>query len=124
MDPIIQEAQVQPVRITAGDDFVFTIKIKQDGVAENITGWLIKADVKDKATGTLIATLTIGSGITIQPQSGATVGHAIVVVGSTITEELRTIKCMVLDIETVNTQGFKRTYLKMQITGSVDVTQS
>ena len=123
-DIINQEAAVQPARITAGDDFAFTLLIKKDGVAENLTGWSIEAQVKDKSDGTLIATLSIGSGITLAVQSGSTLGQALVVIEQSITEELRTRKCLVLDIQTVNTDGLKRTYLKMHITASVDITQT
>lgn len=118
-DLINQEAEVQPIRITAGDDFIFTARIKADGVAQDLTGWDIVSQIKDKSTGDLLGTLEIGSGITLLPA----IGDALVVVPALITEELRTRKCLVMDIQTVNTEGYKRTYIKITMTGAIDITQ-
>lgn len=113
------EAETQPIRITAGDDFPFTVRIKEDGIAQPLAGWTITSQVKNKDTGAVLATLTIGSGVTLQP----TVGDALIVIPSTVTENLRTIKCLILDVQTINLVGYKRTYLRMTISGQTDVTQ-
>jgi len=122
-DLINQEAEVQPLRITAGDDFVYTGLIKVDGSPVDISAWDIVSQIRDRETFDLIDTLTIGSGITLLAQSGGTLGKYVCVVPASVTEELRTRKCLMFDIETTNSDGYKRTFLKVLLTAAQDVTR-
>lgn len=120
MADINLDSEVQTVRLVAGDDFVFTVRIKENGTPAPLDDWDIISEIRDKKTGDLIHTLTVGDGITkvVSP-----VGDATIVVPKEVTEQLRTIACLALDIQTVNPAGLTRTFLKMYFSGSMDITQ-
>lgn len=59
-----------------GADFDFTFKVKQNlTTAKDTTGWTASLVIKDKANGTVYATLEIGSGITHTAASGQFAVH-------------------------------------------------
>lgn len=129
-------APVQPWEITAGDDLVFTFRLKVDGAYTDFTGWQLSVNVRDTDTFEQKgSTLTIGSGIEISdydyvddldaPQTAVN-GQAVVTIPSSITEALRLVKVKSLsfDLETINPDGLKRTFVPSIITGTKDYTRA
>jgi hypothetical protein len=116
-------APFQQFIITAGDDIEFALEVKVNGVIQNdaqLAGWTLACQVRDTATwatrGNLI---TVGNGCDIGDNK-----FNILISGENHTHYLRTAASLSYDVQLINPDGIKRTYLAGIITGSKDSTRT
>ncbi|CAB4185093.1 hypothetical protein UFOVP1492_120 [uncultured Caudovirales phage] len=126
-----QSAPKEQIKITAGDTFAFGVRPRKNGVPEtSLVGWTITSDVIRKDTGAVVAEYTVGDGIVITAMPIdpdvplVTSPVAVVTLLPIITDLLNTTKALVLDVQLVNPDGYKLTYINLTITAEKDITKT
>lgn len=110
------------IAMTAGDDLLLRLTMLSAGVPKDITGWTLKAEIRNGRNHALIDTLIIGDGFTVLAQVSPTVGRFDMLIPRAATAGLDECKKIIFDIETINDDGLKRTYLYGIITPKKGVT--
>jgi len=105
------------LKVTAGDDIVLPVTVKQDGDPVDLTDYVFRCQFRE-SDGTLVYDLTEGDGITVYPLLGKfdIIADGAETIGYDCETELK------YDIDVVNPEGNRRTWIAGICTVSPQIT--